>query len=445
MDNLTINRIKSKPTARSLVLLGVYLLGAMEIFHRGGTADFFSIEKIIYLVLFSVIITIWLLKQLVQKEFFQVFEEERCNWLVLAFLAYSCIFIPIIGIYYDTPMVYAFRSQLRFLNLLLIPVIYSEVNSKESIWHFFIYIFLIIIIISILDIFYIRSYDVPISLYEEDYELRSCFYMASIPILIALFQSNRLNTFKVAIFMILLLFFMYRYYLRYGRFHFAGLVMLIGLALFIQLVSKNGSRGFILGFLGFSLLLVLIISYLQINYNIFARHLERFRYVESGAMGRLEEWKAGMQLFYHNPLFGGGGGRPITFLRGGIKVTHAYTHNIIVWHLTYGGIIGFFLYFSIWWRFFSMSWRLLRRVRLEQRDFIVLTGCLLSASYLLANSMLQTFFLRQEANFLFAVCIALVLCIHRNYRHELVPVKDSERAGYIPPNRGPMRVTSGIN
>lgn len=76
---------------------------------------------------------------------------------------------------------------------------------------------------------------------------------------------------------------------------------------------------------------------------------------ESSAMGRIEAWYAGLQMFFGSPLYGVGSGRFV-------EHHHLTAHNSLVLMLAETGFAGFLLWFAFIGYCFWMMWRILHHV-----------------------------------------------------------------------------------
>jgi hypothetical protein len=415
---------QSVATRWPFVLICVYLLGAMLIFQRQGQQEFLTPQKMAYLAVFVATIFFFLNKHLDRGDLGRLLFKEKACQLILLLLVYYLIVNSSWAILNNIPLTKAIRPQLRLFNLLLVPVIFSELKTEQHLWDLYIFIFIILSAISILDILYIYG-NVAGSIWNQrisDNELYSRLYNIVPCLAIPLIYYFRRKPFKLVMLLILTGILLLRSILSFERFFIVGIVLAISIFILASYFGRNRNRRFAKICLFFSIIFILFVGYLNFTTNVFQIYGERFQNLDLSLLNRSAEYTAAFKGFWHSPIFGQGMGADIDFVRqvpwnGGMhSMDHAEIHDIVLFHLFHGGLVGAAIYFSIWWFLLKTSWRLLFRIKMTEKEFVMVSGCVMAAVYIFCDSLVQTIFTGIDINFVLAVIIASIMALNHKYR-----------------------------
>lgn len=413
---------KSRPD--HLVLFFIYILAVIEIFASREEEEFFAPEKVAYLAFFAFTIIIWLSSNMLKGTFLKPFSQEKTNLLVILFIVYALTIAPLVGMIHDVPTIMAFKGSIRLTNLLLIPIIFSILTTREKMWNLYIMLFFLVLTITLFETRYIMQTAQGQMLQKRVYgeEICSAFYIVGLPLLIPMMRLFKVRATKYLLyFVVCLLFslFLLRMFLSFHRIHLLTLLSIPFLITFINMISHQGEIKNAVRWMVIFLALTVIVLMLNWQYGIFDLYIVRFEKLESGFTSRMSEWEVALQGFSDSPILGTGSGTKINFFKRGERYEYSHMHNMVIYFLFHFGIIGSLIYFSIWTTFFASAYRLLRKVKMQEKDIVMLMGCVLSAVAIIIFSMVETAAGRQETNFLFAILIAMVLRLKWQYRREL--------------------------
>ncbi len=294
------------------------------------------------------------------------FEKNNINFYIIFFTVY-CFFLMLFTHYFGTPTsssiksaIIQFKSTMDYLLLfILIFNIIDDVIQVKFLFFSLIIFFLFLNIITILGSFGYVSFS-KVVLNESLGRTSGAFgesnqYAAYISLFLPFCISIAINH-KSLIYKSFLIFvsFIGFFCLFLTGSRGGVLAVFVGLFFLLFIFQKNLNILIIIKLLIFTFLTIILLissyfllpenSQLGIERNFISRANEED--ISDYSSGRIEIWEKGLSLFFNNPIFGTGWQ---TFS----KKVGVSSHNEYIHYLTTTGIIGFFLFISIFIKLFQ--------------------------------------------------------------------------------------------